>query len=49
MSKKSSKERNEKLKQIIELLKFTLQIDDVEILKSSIEAAIEVLQDEIDK
>ena len=41
-------ERNAKIKQIIELLKFISTVDDKEIIESSIEAIIEMLQEEID-
>lgn len=40
--------KNAKIKQIIELLKFTLSIDDEEIIKSSIESVVEMLEEEID-
>lgn len=41
-------EKNAKIKQIIELLKFVLIMDDEEIIKSSVEAVIEMLEEEID-
>lgn len=40
--------RNAKIKQIIELLKFALSVDDEEIIQSSIESVIEMLEEEID-
>lgn len=40
--------KNAKIKQIIELLKFVLTIDDEEIIRSSIESIIEMLEEEID-
>lgn len=36
-----------KIKQAIELLKFVLTLDDEEIIKSSIESVIEILEEEI--
>jgi hypothetical protein len=38
-----------KLKQVIDLLKFALTLDDEEIMKSTIESVIEILEEEIDK
>jgi hypothetical protein len=35
----------EKLKQVIEILRFLLTVDDEEIIKSSIEGIIEMLQE----
>lgn len=50
MPKKSDKEnRNAKLQQIVELLKFVLPLDDEEIVKSTIESVIELLEEEISK
>jgi hypothetical protein len=48
---KSSKNnnRNQKLQQIIDLLKFVLSTNDEEIIKSSIESIIEQLEEEITK
>lgn len=43
----NAKDKNEKIKNIIKLLRFSLSIDDKEILKSSIEAIIELLEEEI--
>lgn len=42
-----SKIDDKKIKQLIELLKFSLSIDDVEIIKSTVEAVIEALEEEI--
>jgi len=36
-----------KLRQIVDLLKFVLTLDDEEIVKSTIESIIEVLEEEI--
>jgi hypothetical protein len=50
MSKKSDKEnRNQKLRQMAELLKFVLTLDDDEIVKSTIESVVELLEEEISK
>lgn len=38
-----------KLEQVVELLKFALTLDDEEIVKSTVESVIEILQEEIDK
>jgi hypothetical protein len=46
---KNNDERKQKLIQIVELLKFSLTVDDEEILKSTIESIIELLEEEIDK
>lgn len=46
MPKKSKKD---KLKHIVELLKFALSVDDEEITKSTIESVIELLEEEISK
>jgi len=39
------KKRNSKLKKIINLLKLLLEVDDMEIIKSSIESIIEKLEE----
>jgi hypothetical protein len=39
----------EKLQQIAELLKFVLTLDDEEIIKSTVESVIELLEEEISK
>lgn len=51
MGKKSKggKVEQAKLKQILELLKFALTLDDEEIMKSTIESIIELLEEEISK
>jgi hypothetical protein len=38
-----------KLEQIIELLRFVLSLDDEEIIKSTVESVIEILEEEIAK
>lgn len=48
MTKKNN-ERNQKLQQIIDLLQFALSLDDEEIMKSTIESVIELLEEEITK
>jgi hypothetical protein len=40
--------KNEKIKAVIEILKFILSIDDEEIMRSSIESIIETLNELID-
>jgi len=46
MSKTSDRdEKNYKLQQIIELLKFSLSLDDDEIIKSTIESVVEQLEE----
>ena len=51
MTKKSKSDdpRKEKLKQVLELLKFVRGLDDEEITKSTIESVIELLEEEISK
>lgn len=46
MAKKTSN-KNLKIKKVVELLKFLLTIDDMEVIKSSIESIIETLEEEI--
>lgn len=41
--------KNQKIQQIIDLLKFVLTLDDEEILRSTIESVIELLEEEITK
>jgi hypothetical protein len=48
MSKKDD-DRKHKLQQLVDLLKFALSLDDGEILRSTVESTVEVLQEEIDK
>jgi hypothetical protein len=40
---------NQKLEHVIELLKFVLSLDDEEIIKSTVESVIEILEEEITK
>jgi hypothetical protein len=50
MTKKNDKgNRSQKLQQIVELLKFVLTLNDEEIVKSTIESVIELLEEEIGK
>lgn len=46
---KSEDPRKQKLKQVLELLKFVRTLDDEEIMKSTIESVIELLEEEISK
>lgn len=41
-------DKNAKLKQAVQILQFILTVDDKEIIQSSIEAVIEMLEEEID-
>ena len=41
--------KGEQLQKIVDLLKLSLSLDDEEIIKSTIEAVIELLEEEIDK
>ncbi len=41
------KDKNKKLKQILELLKYSLSINDDEITRTTIESVIEMLEEEI--
>jgi hypothetical protein len=43
---KSNDGRKQKLIQVVELLKFVLTLDDEEIMKSTIESVIELLEEE---
>lgn len=45
MSQKVS--RNQKIQKIVDLLKFILTLDDEEIVRSTIESVIELLEEEI--
>lgn len=49
MSRKSKKINNDKLKilKVIELLKFASSFNDDEILKSTVESVIEILEEQI--
>ena len=50
MKHKNSGEGNRhKIEQVIELLKFALSLDDEEIMKSTVESVIEILEEEISK
>lgn len=40
---------NSKLEQVVALLKFALSLEDEEIIKSTVESVIEVLEEEIAK
>lgn len=46
---KSNDDGKEKLKQVLELLKFVQTLDDEEIMKSTIESIVELLEEEINK
>lgn len=48
MTNKRNHNDKYKLEQVVELLKFALSLDDEEIMKSTIESVIEILE-EIDK
>jgi hypothetical protein len=41
--------RKQKMKRIVDLLRFVLTLDDEEIIKSTVEAVIEELEEDIDK
>jgi hypothetical protein len=43
----TSKVKQQKLQQIVDLLKFVLSLDDEEIIKSTVESVIELLEEEI--
>jgi hypothetical protein len=47
MTKSNQDENNHKLQQIIELLKFALSLDDEEIIKTTVEAVIELLREQL--
>lgn len=51
MDKKSDKSGSDKykLEQIVALLKFALSLEDQEIIKSTVESVIEILEEEISK
>jgi len=50
MSKKINKESiKEKLQQVTDLLKFALTLQDEEIIRSTMESAAEILEEEIEK
>lgn len=41
--------KDENIKKALKLLKFLLTIDDVEVIKSSLEAIVEMLEEEINR
>lgn len=43
----SKSDRNKKIKKVTELLKYSLSLNDEEIIKSTIESVIEILEDEL--
>ena len=51
MSKRNNNQdgRKRRLQQIMELLKFALTLDDEEIVKSTVESVVELLEEEIGK
>lgn len=49
MSNKKDNTDKSKLANVVELLKFALSLDDEEIMKSTIESVIEILEEEIGK
>lgn len=49
MRNKGGDSDKHKLEHIIELLKFALSLDDEEIIKSTVESVIEILEEEIGK
>ena len=49
MAKQCGDDKNEKLEHVIELLRFVLSLDDEEIIKSTVESVIEILEEEIAK
>jgi len=51
MDKKNDKSGSDKykLEQIVALLKFALSLEDQEIIKSTVESVIEILEEEISK
>ncbi|MGI0058159.1 MAG: hypothetical protein ACREBJ_00185 [Nitrosotalea sp.] len=49
MSNKKDNSDKSKLERVVELLKFALSLDDEEIMKSTIESVIEILEEEIGK
>jgi hypothetical protein len=49
MKHKGGDSDKHKLEQVVELLKFALSLDDEEIMKSTVESVIEILEEEIGK
>ena len=47
--KGNGEDNKQKLEHIVELLKFALSLDDEEIMKSTVESVIEILEEEIGK
>ena len=47
MSNKSGDDQKAKLQHIVELLKFALTLDDEEIIRSTVESVIDLLEEEI--
>jgi cobalamin biosynthesis protein CobD/CbiB len=47
--KSNTTDNKHKLKNIVELLRFALTLDDEEIVKSTVESVVELLEEEIDK
>jgi hypothetical protein len=47
MPKPPKSQKNSKLKKIVKILKFLLTIEDMEVIKSSIESIIDQLEEEI--
>lgn len=45
----NKRSKSDKTKQVIELLKFALSLDDEEVMKSTVESVIEILEEEISK
>ena len=48
-NKKNGDDNKHKLEHVVELLKFALTLDDEEIIKSTVESVIEILEEEISK
>ena len=49
MTSTKDEDTKHKIEQVIELLKFALSLDDEEIIKSTVESVIEILEEEINK
>jgi len=49
MKNKGGDNDKHKLEHVVELLKFALSLDDDEIIKSTVESVIEILEEEIGK
>lgn len=48
MSRNKESAKDLKIKKVIKILKFLLSIDDMEVIKSSMESVVESLEEEID-